>query len=197
MAQKLTPKQRLFVQEYLITKNATQAAIRAGYEKAGAHVTGCRTLKNVNVSEAIEAGLKGMEARLEKKIENKIMTKAEWLDEVNALANSDVTELYGKSNGKLILSLQDIKDRGLGRLIRKMKVSKDGQIEFELHSKQHALELLAKAQHWVTNQITIKPVEEAFDETDFQQIFNSPETMEVMHKFAKATSKPIKKEEGN
>src|SRR5262249_55183249 len=41
----LTPKQRRFVEEYLIDLNATQAAIRAGYSKTSAHDIGWENLR--------------------------------------------------------------------------------------------------------------------------------------------------------
>ena len=50
---KLTEKQRLFVEEYLIDLNATQAAIRAGYSAKTADVQGSRMLGNVKVQQAI------------------------------------------------------------------------------------------------------------------------------------------------
>ena len=40
MAKELTPKQALFVQEYLVDLNATQAAIRTGYSARTARQTG-------------------------------------------------------------------------------------------------------------------------------------------------------------
>lgn len=46
---KLTAKQERFCMEYLIDRNGTQAAIRAGYGEAGAGVTACRMLKNDKV----------------------------------------------------------------------------------------------------------------------------------------------------
>jgi phage terminase small subunit len=49
----LTDKQRRFVDEYLKDSNATQAAIRAGYEATNADVTGPRMLGNVGISLAI------------------------------------------------------------------------------------------------------------------------------------------------
>jgi phage terminase small subunit len=55
---RLTPKQERFVAEYLIDLNATQAAIRAGYSKNGADVTGSRMLVNPKVSQAIQAAQK-------------------------------------------------------------------------------------------------------------------------------------------
>lgn len=51
----MTPKQKAFVQEYLIDLNATQAAIRAGYSKKTANEQGCRLLANVKISAAIAA----------------------------------------------------------------------------------------------------------------------------------------------
>lgn len=51
----LTDKQRLFVQEYLVDLNATQAAIRAGYSEATAYAQGSRLLKHVEIAAAIAA----------------------------------------------------------------------------------------------------------------------------------------------
>ncbi len=50
----LSAKQRLFVSEYLIDLNATQAAIRAGYSEKTAYSQGQRLLKHVEVQAAIE-----------------------------------------------------------------------------------------------------------------------------------------------
>ena len=45
----MTPKQEAFINEYLIDKNATQAAIRAGYSPRTANEQGARLLANVSV----------------------------------------------------------------------------------------------------------------------------------------------------
>lgn len=50
----LTPKQDLFVKEYLIDLNATQAAIRAGYSEKTAYSQGQRLLKDVEIAQAIQ-----------------------------------------------------------------------------------------------------------------------------------------------
>ena len=47
--QTLTTKQKLFVSEYLVDRNAKQAAIRAGYSAKTAEVQGSRLLSNVKV----------------------------------------------------------------------------------------------------------------------------------------------------
>lgn len=54
---KLTEKQQLFVNEYLIDLNATQAAIRAGYSAKTADVQGSRMLGTVKVQQAISEAM--------------------------------------------------------------------------------------------------------------------------------------------
>lgn len=50
----LNPKQRLFVNEYVKSRNATAAAKRAGYSKKTAHSQGPRLLENVEIKAAID-----------------------------------------------------------------------------------------------------------------------------------------------
>lgn len=61
----LTPKQRRFVKEYLVEKNATKAAIRAGYSKKTAYSQGGRLLKKVEIQQMISACLQKTEQKLE------------------------------------------------------------------------------------------------------------------------------------
>ena len=53
----LTPKQKLFVDEYLIDLNATQAAIRAGYSPSNADKIGSELLGKTRVSDAIKTAM--------------------------------------------------------------------------------------------------------------------------------------------
>lgn len=55
MSQPLTPRQRLFVDAYLLSRNARQAARDAGYSPARAGMTGSDLLKNPNVVAALRA----------------------------------------------------------------------------------------------------------------------------------------------
>lgn len=55
---KLTEKQKRFADEYIISGNATQAAIKAGYSKKTAGRIAGQNLKKLEVSEYIEAKLK-------------------------------------------------------------------------------------------------------------------------------------------
>ena len=50
---KLTPKQEMLCQEYLIDLNATQAAIRAGYSEDTASVIACENLRKPNIESRI------------------------------------------------------------------------------------------------------------------------------------------------
>jgi phage terminase small subunit len=52
---KLTPKQKRFVEHYLIDPNATQAALRAGYSKRTAKVIGSENLSKPSIAAAIAA----------------------------------------------------------------------------------------------------------------------------------------------
>ena len=60
----MTPKQRLFVEEYLIDLNATQAAIRAGYSAKNADKIGSELLGKTRVAAAVMARMKVRSERL-------------------------------------------------------------------------------------------------------------------------------------
>lgn len=67
----LTDKQELFIQEYLVDLNATQAAIRAGYSKASAKVIGHENLTKPYIRARIEE-LQNMRAE-------KLEISADWV----------------------------------------------------------------------------------------------------------------------
>ena len=60
---KLTTKQQLFVDEYLVDLNATRAAIRAGYSEKTAEFQASRLLKNVKIEKALGIRMKARERR--------------------------------------------------------------------------------------------------------------------------------------
>lgn len=65
MTDTLSDKQQVFVDEYLIDLNATQAAIRAGYSEKTATEQASRLLTKVKVSEAIQVAMKARSERAE------------------------------------------------------------------------------------------------------------------------------------
>lgn len=100
MGGKLTPKQAVFVGEYLIDGNATRAAMAAGFGAAGAHVQGTRLLRNVKVAAAIAAG----QARRAQKLE---ITAERVLGELAKLAFYDVGELFDEKGNILPVHRMD------------------------------------------------------------------------------------------
>jgi phage terminase small subunit len=81
---KLTTKQRLFVEAYLAKPNATEAARRAGYSEKTAYSQGQRLLKNVEIQKMVEG-----------RIEEAGMTADEILNELAAIASGDYTLYRG------------------------------------------------------------------------------------------------------
>ena len=63
----MTNKMKAFVDEYLMDLNATQAAIRAGYSKRRANVTGTELLSHPDVQEALTGAFKARGERVQVK----------------------------------------------------------------------------------------------------------------------------------
>ncbi len=59
----LTPKQRRFVDEYLIDSNATQAALRAGYSPKSSRDIGQQLLNKTHIAPVIEARQRAIAAQ--------------------------------------------------------------------------------------------------------------------------------------
>lgn len=74
----LTPQQRIFIGEYLIDRNAKQAAIRAGYSAKTAEQQGSRLLSKVEVQREVNR-------RLEKLEQKAIITQEEVLNDLKEL----------------------------------------------------------------------------------------------------------------
>lgn len=62
--EKLTERQRRFVDEYIITGNAMQSAIKAGYSKKYAKANSYKLLDNSGIKESIEIERKRAEKHL-------------------------------------------------------------------------------------------------------------------------------------
>lgn len=139
----LTLKESLWLEAYLQTGNATEAAIRA-YDctEESARTIGAANLAKVRIRERIRARV--AEAGVETN---------EVIGTLASQMRCDGTEFLSDSGG---FSVGDIRNRGLGHLIRKMKlrrVMEPGQdeekipvdiIELEFHSSQQAAIQLCK-----------------------------------------------------
>lgn len=156
----LTPKQAIFVKEYLKDKNATRSAKAAGYSKKTAHSAGPRLLGNVEIKAEIAAGLEALakeaEARARKVVGAKAITKERWLAELAliAFANMDDYATVG-SRGVSITHTKD-RPRKLGRAVKKLYESTSlngGSQGIELHPKLPALEQIAKHYGWIKDKV--------------------------------------------
>ena len=153
---KLTSKQKMFVKEYLVDLNATQAALRAGYSEKTAYRTGADNLKKPQIQEAIQQAMQKREQRTE-------ITADKVLEEYAKLGFSDVTDYlqvvterilvgHDKETGEPIsdisqfVLMKDTKDIPPEKLaaISEVKQHKDGSISFKLHDKKGALDSIAR-----------------------------------------------------
>ena len=80
---KLTAKQRAFVREYLLLRNATQAAINAGYSEKTARAMGCENLTKPNIVRLIKAKEKKLDDAVEFGIK-------EWRQDLINIARADI-----------------------------------------------------------------------------------------------------------
>lgn len=94
----LTAKQQVFVAEYLVDLNATQAAIRAGYAEKRAYAMGHENLKKPEVASAIEAAMLARSARTE-------ITQDRVLQEYAKLAFLDPRRFYDDAGNLIAVNL--------------------------------------------------------------------------------------------
>jgi phage terminase small subunit len=108
----LTPRQRRFVDEYLLDLNGKQAAIRAGYSPKTAEVLASQTLRIPKVQAAITAA----QAR---RSQRTAITQDTVLRELTALAQSDVTHYRIDDQGNV--QLREGAPEGAMRAISSLK----------------------------------------------------------------------------
>ena len=94
----LTPKQELFVREYLIDFNATQAAIRAGYSPRTAKVIGCENLTKPD----IEARIAELKQKRAEKLELTADHFAQRLERIAAAAAQTAVEAQEQADGSTL-----------------------------------------------------------------------------------------------
>jgi len=93
----VTPKQKRFIDEYLIDLNATQAAIRAGYSSKTASVIGDENLRKPYIQAELSARMKDREKRTE-------ITQDRVLNELAKIGFADIRKAVQWGDG---LSVQD------------------------------------------------------------------------------------------
>ncbi len=133
----LTQRQKRFVAEYMIDFNATQAAIRAGYSKAAAHVLGNEALKEPRIAEAVRKAADAINKRSEASAEKVIR-------ELSKIAFSNVKDVLRWDGRSItVLPSTEIPD-DVAACIASVQEQKDGSIKVTFHDKVRALEQLGK-----------------------------------------------------
>ncbi len=95
---RLSAQQRLFVHEYLLDRNATQAAIRAGYSQKSAASQASDLLKNPKIQGLIEQRLERLTEKTELKLERVVL-------ELHRILLADPSEALNENGG--VLPLRD------------------------------------------------------------------------------------------
>ena len=145
---KLTPKQRCFVEEYLVDLNATKAAVRAGYSPRTAHVIGSENLTKPEILACIRA-------EMDRRSHRTRLNADAVVQELALLAYSNMLD-YGQvqADGTMIVNLAGLTREqaasigemtvetytdGAGDAAREVK-----RVKVKLIDKKGALELLGR-----------------------------------------------------
>lgn len=128
IAGKLTGRQRVFVEAYLTTWNAVEAARQAQYKHP--EKVCYRLMKYPHIAEAIA-----------ERLSEKAMAADEVLARLAEQARSNLADFVIFKDGELILNDREIRARG--HLVKKLAITKYGPL-IELYDAQTALIALAK-----------------------------------------------------
>ncbi len=137
---KLSARQALFVQEYLIDLNAKDAVIRAGFVKNGAKQAGYALLQKPHVQAAITAAMAGRVKRME-------IDQDEVLREIYRLGFSNIADyIEWGPNGVALKPSADMSEEALRCILEvsENKTEKGSTLKFKLHDKKGSLELLGR-----------------------------------------------------
>jgi phage terminase small subunit len=143
----MNKRQTLFVKEYLVDLNATQAAIRAGYSKKTARVIGQENLQKPAIAKAVQ---KEMDARSHRVN----VTSDDVLRELLRLSLVDVTQAFDKDGRLLPIKEipEDVRRAIAGIDLRTQEASEDDEedspaseaVRIKFYDKTKSLDLLGR-----------------------------------------------------
>lgn len=159
---KLTNKQKMFINEYLVDFNATKAAERAGYKKSVANNIGCRNLRKPHIKERVDILVQEL-------LDNRLELGAKTIRELEAICRSDVTDFIVIGSNKKVTEIRDLNEADT-RAIASMEVIEDVQrdkngkvtnvsnrkVKLRLWDKTRSLETLSKVANLQSNEMTVK-----------------------------------------
>ena len=103
----LLPKQAKFVAEYLISGNATQAALAAGYSAKTAHVIGQENLKKPVIASLLAAKNTEIAARQDERLAAMELTKERVQREIARIAFFDPRKMFAQDGTPLAITELD------------------------------------------------------------------------------------------
>ncbi len=149
---RLTNRERLFVEHYLVCWNASEAARKSGYSVKSAREIGYENLTKPHIAEAVEA-----------RIAQIAMSADEVLLRLAEHARGDMGDFLNiGGSGDFKIDLEKAKKKGKLRLISKAKTitrlvgedkTPETTIEIDLYDAQSALSLLGKHHKLFTEKI--------------------------------------------
>ena len=153
---KLTPKQKIFVDEYLVDLNATRAyktAYPSIKKDETARANSSRLLTNANIKNYIDERMKDREKRTE-------ITQDKVLNELAKIGFADIKDYLEYKTSKTVVDYDheteepiidyrqiiDMKDSSEvdGRVIQEVSISAKGVFTFKLYDKMGALDKIAR-----------------------------------------------------
>lgn len=156
----LNPKQRAFADEYIITGNAEQSAIKAGYSESYARGQSYKLLANVGIKEYIDH-------RIQEIQNDKILTQTEILVMLSEIAKGEIPEVKEVVTKKGEFVVNPNSEDGKKQLVYNERVELI-PIPPKTSDKNKALELLGKRYAmWTDKQdITANEVVTIVDDID-------------------------------
>ena len=140
---KLNHKQLAFIKEYLIDKNATQAAIRAGYSARTAHSQGARLLTHVEIKVALSGALEKQIKRIDLDADRVLLEIYRILKvKIGDVLNDDMTP-------RLLSEMTEDAQRAVSRVVVRVERDEDGDevariTDIHLWSKTESAKMLGK-----------------------------------------------------
>ena len=115
-------KQEMFVKEYLIDLNATQAAIRAGYSKRTAEIIGFENLRKPNIAAEIQKAMAERGERVE-------LTADQVLVDINTIKKSALAA--GERGWQAALRACELEGKHLKMFTDKIDMNADVRVNLE------------------------------------------------------------------
>jgi phage terminase small subunit len=118
---KLTDKQQAFITEYMVDRNASAAAVRAGYSARSSDSRGCRLLKEPHIAAEV--------ARLTKEREQRTEINAEYV-----MAELRTNVDLARDAGHIAASNQALQLLGkhLGMFVDRLEVDASHEVEIDV-----------------------------------------------------------------